>query len=284
MKQIIHYLSLVKISHTLFAMPFALLAFVAAYKFNQLEFSSILLVKMVLCMFTARNAAMSFNRWADRKLDSENPRTRNRELPAGKLSARNVLIFCISQCVLFMLCAAWINPLCFYLSPLALLVILGYSLTKRYTVLCHFILGLGLSIAPAGAYIAVMGQLDRLPIFLSLLVLTWVGGFDILYALSDEVFDRSRKLYSIPSKLGRIHAMHIAQVSHAISAVLCVYIGIVFPFNRLYYIGAAIFLAMLIRQHSILKPNDISRMDEAFGVTNGVAALAYGTLGILAVL
>lgn len=284
MKKFKHYLSLVKISHTIFAMPFALLAFVAAYKFNQQEFRGLLLIQIVLCMFTARNAAMSFNRWTDRHFDAANPRTKKREIPAGLLTTRNVLIFCISQCLVFMLCAAWINPLCFYLSPIALLIILGYSLAKRFTFLCHFILGLGLAIAPAGAYIAVTGKLDWLPICLSLMVLTWVGGFDILYALSDEEFDRSSNLHSIPAKVGRVNAMHISQLAHALSAGLCIYIGIVFPFNRIYYIGAAVFIAMLIRQHSLIKPHDISRMNEAFGISNGVASIIYGTLSILSIL
>lgn len=284
MKKFKHYLSLVKISHTIFAMPFALLAFVAAYKFNQQGFRGLLLIQIVLCMFTARNAAMSFNRWADRHFDAANPRTKKREIPAGLLTTRNVLIFCISQCLVFMLCAAWINPLCFYLSPIALLIILGYSLAKRFTFLCHFILGLGLAIAPAGAYIAVTGKLDWLPICLSLMVLTWVGGFDILYALSDEEFDRSSNLHSIPAKVGRVNAMHISQLAHALSAGLCIYIGIVFPFNRIYYIGAAVFIAMLIRQHSLIKPHDISRMNEAFGISNGVASIIYGTLSILSIL
>lgn len=264
-------------------MPFALLAFVAAYKFNQLNFQPLLLLKILLCMFTARNAAMSFNRWTDRHFDAQNPRTQKREIPAGLISARSALLFCISQCVLFVLFAAWINPLCLYLSPIALLVILGYSLAKRFTSLCHFILGLGLSIAPSGAYIAVSGKLDWLPICLSAMVLFWVGGFDILYALSDEEFDRNSKLHSIPAKLGRVNAMHLSQIVHAFAAGLCLYIGIVFPFNRIYFIGAALFILLLIRQHMILKPHDISRMNEAFGITNGLASLVYGIFAIIAV-
>ena len=198
-EKISKYFRLVKFSHTIFAMPFALIAFFYSLWSTDAEFSWWLLLQVVLCMVFARNVAMGFNRWADRKIDAENPRTANREIPSGAISPRNALIFVIVNAVLFIVTASTINTLTAILSPIALAVVMFYSYCKRFTALAHIVLGLSLSIAPAGAYIAVTGTLTFAPCLLSLLVLTWCGGFDIIYALQDAEFDRARGLHSIPS-------------------------------------------------------------------------------------
>ena len=168
-------------------------------------------ILVILCMVFARSAAMAFNRYLDRSFDAKNPRTAIREIPAGILKANNVLLFTIISCLLFIACTFFINKICFFLSPVALLVVLGYSYTKRFTPLCHLILGLGLSLAPIGAYLAVTGRFDLLPILFSFTVLFWVSGFDIIYALQDEEFDKTNKLYSIPAWLGKAKALRVSE-------------------------------------------------------------------------
>ncbi len=207
-----NYFSLVKFSHTVFAMPFALIGYSLAVSGPEYSFSARLLILIILCMVLARNAAMGFNRLADRKFDALNPRTRNREIPAGLIGSRDAAIFVILNALLFFVAASFINRLTMYLSPVALLIILGYSLTKRFTFLCHFILGLGLSLAPIGAYISITGKFNILPLIYSLIVLTWVSGFDIIYALQDNEFDKSNNLHSVPSAAGI--KMAIADLSH----------------------------------------------------------------------
>jgi len=221
-----NYFSLVKFAHTVFAMPFALIGFTLAVSGTGHQCSLRLLVLVVLCMIFARNAAMGFNRFADRKFDSLNPRTDKREIPSGKISARAATLFVIANSILFIVSAGFINRLTLLLSPVALLIILGYSLTKRITYLCHFILGLGLSLAPIGAYISVTGIFNILPIIYSLIVLTWVGGFDIIYALQDDEFDREHKLHSIPSSAGREKALIISVIVHFITFLLVVSAGL----------------------------------------------------------
>ncbi|MEO1437101.1 MAG: UbiA-like polyprenyltransferase, partial [Bacteroidota bacterium] len=186
------YLSLIKFSHTIFALPFALIGFFIAYAETGSGFSWMIFLLVLGCMVFARSAAMAFNRYLDRDIDAQNPRTAGREIPSGQLKASNVLLFVLINSLLFVVCTFFINPLCFYLSPIALLVILGYSYTKRFTWLCHFVLGLGLALAPIGAYLAVTGEFDWLPLLYSVVVLSWVSGFDIIYALQDEGFDKSQ--------------------------------------------------------------------------------------------
>jgi 4-hydroxybenzoate polyprenyltransferase len=185
-----NYFSLVKFSHTVFAMPFALIGYSLAVSEAEYNFSLRLLLLIVLCMIFARNSAMGFNRLADRKFDALNPRTKDREIPAGIIGSRAAATFILMNAVLFVLTTAFINRLTLYLAPVALLIILGYSLTKRFTYLCHFILGLGLSLAPIGAYISLTGKFSIVPLVYSFIVLTWVSGFDIIYALQDNEFDR----------------------------------------------------------------------------------------------
>ncbi|HEY9124110.1 MAG TPA: UbiA-like polyprenyltransferase [Bacteroidales bacterium] len=274
------YLSLVKFSHTLFAMPFAFIGYFLALKYGDSYFSLKLLLLVVACMVFARNTAMAFNRYADRHIDLHNPRTALREIPAGILKAESVLVFTIINAVLFIATTWFINPMAFYLSPVALFVITGYSLTKRFTVLCHFILGLGLSLAPIGAYIAVTAHFHWLPILFSFIVLTWVSGFDIMYALQDERFDNDWKLKSIPAKLGSRRALILSILLHTISAFLVVLAGTLAHMNLLYWIGAGVFITLLIYQHLIVKPNDISKVNLAFATTNGIASVVFAAFAI----
>lgn len=297
MNKVKNYLSLIKFSHTIFAMPFALIGFfLGTSSLKKVPFVKILsdfistpwqktkvflyhdyyiLILVLLCMVFARSAAMAFNRYLDRKFDAANPRTAIREIPKGIISANNALIFTIISCVLFLVTCFFINKLCFYLSPVALAVVLGYSYTKRFTPLCHLILGLGLSLAPIGAYIAVTGRFDFLPILFSLAVIFWVSGFDIIYALQDEEFDKSQKLYSMPAWLGKEKALRISEILHLFSAIAIVEAGIYGHFGWLYWIGVAIFVGMLVYQHSIVKPNDLKKVNIAFMTANGIASIVF---------
>jgi 4-hydroxybenzoate polyprenyltransferase len=275
-----NYLSLVKFSHTIFAMPFALIGFFLAVQLPTETFEWHLLVKVVLCMVFARNAAMAFNRYIDRNIDEKNPRTAIREIPAGIISANAALWFVIFNCVAFIITTYTINPLCFALSPVALSVVLGYSLTKRFTALCHLILGLGLSLAPIGAYLAVVGEFALLPILFSSAVLFWVGGFDIIYALQDEDFDRKNDLFSIPVALGKNRALMLSNLLHASTAALLFWAGSLGAFHWLYWLGYALFISLLVYQHTLVKPNDLSRVDLAFFTTNGVASVTFAAFVI----
>ena len=276
-----NYFSLVKFSHTVFAMPFALIGFTLAVSGTEHQFSLRLLVLVLLCMIFARNAAMGFNRLADRKFDSLNPRTDKREIPSGKISAGSAAIFVIINSLLFMVSAGLINRLTLFLAPVALLIILGYSLTKRITFLCHFILGLGLSLAPIGAYISVTGTFNIVPIIYSFIVLTWVSGFDIIYALQDEEFDKDNSLHSIPSHTGRKRALIISVIVHFITFILIVTAGFAGNGNILYWTGALIFSGLLLWQHLLVKPDDLSRVTLAFQTTNGIASILYAFFVIL---
>lgn len=274
------YLKLVTFSHTIFAMPFALIGFFLATGFHQYPFSWAKLLVVILCMVFARNAAMGFNRYADRQLDAINPRTHGREIPAGKIKARNALIFSVTNAVLFIVATWFLNPLCFFLSPVALVVVLGYSYTKRFTSWCHLVLGLGLAIAPTGAYLAVAGSFHWIPLLISGLVLTWVSGFDIIYALQDEKFDRMENLYSIPAAVGPANALWISSGLHLLSSVFIVVIGLAGDFGWIYWAGSFFFLLLLTYQHLIVKPGDLSRVNMAFGTTNGIASVIYAAFFI----
>lgn len=235
---------------------------------------------VLLCMVLARNAAMSFNRYLDRRFDALNPRTAVREIPAGVLPAKRVLGFTVVNSLLFIMATYFINTICFFLSPVALLVVLGYSYTKRFTALCHLVLGLGLSLAPIGAYLAVTGTFALLPVLFSFAVLFWVSGFDIIYALQDEAFDRTNELYSIPSKLGGKKALQVSTVLHLLSAAAVVFAGISGHFGWVYWCGVAVFIGMLIYQHSIVKPNDLRKVNLAFMTANGIASVVFAVLVI----
>ncbi len=281
MKGIINYSKLVKFEHTLFALPFALIGFFFALEQNQESLSFKLLALVLLCMVFARNAAMGFNRFLDRKIDKLNPRTAAREIPSGVLKPRAVLLFVIANSVLFMVATWFINSVCFYLSPVALFVILFYSYTKRITPLCHFVLSLGLAIAPMGAYLAVAGKFDWLPFLLSMVVFFWVSGFDIIYALQDEDFDRGLKLKSVPALLGKKRALTASKIIHLFAALFVVLVAIYTPANLIHIIGSVTFISLLFYQHTLVKYDDLSKVNLAFFTTNGVASVIYGVFVIL---
>ena len=232
-------------------------------------------------MVFARSAAMSFNRYLDRKWDEKNPRTAISEIPAGIITPKNALIFTIVSSLLFIVCTFFINRICFYLSPVALSVVLGYSYTKRFTPLCHLILGIGLSLAPIGAYLAVTGRFDLLPILFSIAVMCWVSGFDIIYALQDEEFDKSQKLYSIPAWLGKAKALHVSEVLHVLSAVCSNNRRMVWRVS-IGYIGLELlfFAVCLFTSTLLVKPNDLRKVNIAFMTANGIASVVFAVFVI----
>ncbi len=275
-------------------MPFALIGFFLAFRKNHSQINlndtigwgynitNILtqqnLVKfilVILCMIFARSAAMAFNRYLDRSFDAKNPRTAIREIPAGIIKANNALLFVIVNCIAFITCCWFINKLCFYLSFVALFVVLFYSYTKRFTALCHLVLGVGLSLAPIGAYLAVTGTFDLLPVLFSLTVLCWVSGFDIIYAMQDEAFDKVNQLHSIPAAVGKSKALRISELLHVLAALCIIYAGIYGKFGWMYIAGVAVFVGMLIYQHSIVKPDDLRKVNIAFMTANGIASVVF---------
>lgn len=261
-------------------MPFAVIGFVLGTQVHAFQWQTLLLV--ILCMVFARNAAMAFNRYADKDIDKKNPRTANREIPSGQISSRNALLFVIVNSIAFIITTFFINRICFYLSPVALAVVLGYSLTKRFTALCHFILGIGLALAPIGAYLSVTAQFDWLLLYFSFMVLTWVAGFDIIYALQDEEFDKQHKLNSIPAWLGRKNSILLSISIHIITAFFVVWVGII-GLNRIgYWVGAVIFIGILIYQHVLVTPKDISKVNLAFFTLNGIGSVIYSVFTCLA--
>jgi 4-hydroxybenzoate polyprenyltransferase len=275
-----HYLSLVKFSHTIFAMPFALIGFTLGLQYlagNKIHFENIGLkfFLVIICMVTARSAAMAFNRYLDRHFDQLNPRTAIREIPAGIIKAEKALIFIIINAALFITATFFINTTCFYLSPVALFVILFYSYTKRFTFLCHLVLGIGLSLAPIGAFLAVTGEFDIVPILFSFAVIFWVSGFDVIYALQDIDFDQSQQLYSIPSYWGLKKSLNIARGLHVISASFVIAAFFIGSFYYFYIAGLLVFVGMLVYQHSIVKSNDLSKVNIAFMTANGVASIVF---------
>ena len=275
------YFSLVKFSHTIFAMPFALLGFFTAAAGGNSPFSLKLFLLVILCMVFARNAAMAFNRYADKHIDGLNPRTAIREIPKGIISPKSALIFVIANSVLFIIAAGFINNLTFFLSPVALAVVLGYSVTKRFTALSHFFLGLGLSLAPVGAYISVTGSFSLIPLLYSMVVLTWVGGFDIIYSLQDITFDITNKLFSIPAKTGVKMAIVISSLLHTLSIAFVTATGIINDSGIFYWSGAIAFSALLVWEHILIKPNDTSRINMAFGTINSLAGVIFSSLAIV---
>ena len=281
MKNLVNYSRLIKFEHTLFAMPFALIGFFMAIRENPSLLSLKLLLLVILCMVFARNAAMGFNRFLDRKFDKLNPRTALREIPAGILNPKSVLTFVILNALFFMLATWFVNPLCFYLSPVALFVILFYSYTKRFTALCHFVLSLGLAIAPVGAYLAVTGKFDLLPVFIGLIVFFWASGFDIIYALQDEGFDKENQLKSIPSYFGKKKALTISRFIHLIAAVFVVIVAAFSNSGWIHWLGSVIFISLLFYQHTLVKHDDLKKVNFAFFTSNGIASVVYGTLVIL---
>ena len=260
-------------------MPFALIGFFLASK-NEINWN--ILVFVFLCMVFARSAAMAFNRYIDRDIDTANPRTSEiREIPNGSIKANSALVFVIINSLLFITTTFLINPICFYLSPIALLVVLGYSYTKRFTSLCHLVLGLGLSLSPIGAYLAVTGRFDIIPVLFSLVVLFWVSGFDIIYSLQDEKFDKEQKLHSIPVLLGKKNALILSKLLHFLAIIILSQIGNYEDSGKFYWIGFCVFSTLLIYQHTLVKKDDLSKVNLAFFTTNGIASVIFGIFVIL---
>ncbi len=274
------YLSLVLFAHTVFALPFALVGLTLGLRAVDWAYNPWVVLYVVLCMVFARSAAMGFNRWADRALDARNARTQVRDIPAGRISARAALVFVALNCALFIGTTYLINPLCFYLSPVALAVVLGYSYTKRFTPLCHLVLGVGLGLAPVGAYIAVTEHFAGPEVLLGVVVLCWVAGFDIIYALQDEAFDRANGLLSIPSWLGGQRALAVARALHVLSAGCLA--GFVYWVGGgvLLWAGAVLFASFLVYQHRLVTPTDLSRINRAFFTANGYASVVFGALAL----
>ena len=274
MSKIGDYLRLVKFSHTIFAMPFALLSF--TYAWMTAEHDSVLwvvLLQVVACMVFARNVAMGFNRWADRKIDAENPRTANREIPAGVISSRGAVVFIIVNALLFVATTLTINPLCAWLSPVALFVVMFYSYCKRFTAMAHVVLGLSLGIAPVGAYMAVTGTTVAECWLLAVVVMTWCAGFDIIYALQDAEFDRKRGLHSIPSHFSARTSLVISALLHVVSIAVLALFAMSQPQSWLLYLGCALFATILGMEHYLVTPTKQRNIGIAFGTLNAMASM-----------
>lgn len=274
-------MSLVLFAHSIFALPFAIIGFFLAIETTEHSFDWKKLLLMLVCMVAARNAAMAFNRFLDRDIDAKNPRTAMRDIPAGKISANNALAFTIVNCLVFIAATYFINSLCFYLSPVALFVVLFYSYTKRFTPLCHIVLGIGLGLAPIGAYLVVTNQFDIVPIFYGIAVMCWSGGFDIIYALQDEEFDREHGLNSIPAYFGAKRALRISEILHVLSFIFVLLPAYYMPVGWFYYLGVAFYGILLIYQHRIVSPTDLSRVNRAFMTTNGIASVVFAGFYLL---
>lgn len=298
MKKVLDYLSLIKFSHTIFAMPFAIVGFfMGIFHVKRIHPSSfpedaniivtyfsaeyLKFIWVIACMIFARTAAMAFNRYLDREFDAKNPRTAIREIPRGIISPSSALRFTILNAILFMAAALMINMTCFLLSPVALLVILGYSYTKRFTALCHIVLGVGLALAPTGAFIAVTETVNTAVILLSLGVMTWVSGFDIIYSLQDETFDSSMGLKSIPAAMGRKNALLLSRILHITSALLVFSADVQMELGWSGTIGLGIFVGLLNYQHSLVKADDLSKVNIAFMTTNGIASILYAVFTVI---
>lgn len=232
-------------------------------------------------MVTARNAAMAFNRYLDRDIDALNERTVIRDIPAGKISAKQALVFTCVNCIIFVIATYFINWLCFILSPIALFIVLFYSYTKRFTSLCHLVLGLGLGLAPIGAYLVVTGEFHIIPVLYGLAVLCWSSGFDIIYALQDEEFDKEHRLHSIPAMLGAKRALRVSELLHVLSFCFILLPAFFMQVGVFYYLGVVFYGVLLIYQHKIVSPGDLSRVNRAFMTTNGVASVIFATFYLL---
>jgi 4-hydroxybenzoate polyprenyltransferase len=270
---IITFGKMVKFSHTVFALPFALAAVALAARGHGV--TGVQIAAVLLAMAGARTAAMGFNRIVDRHIDAANPRTAGRELPSGKVSLPVAATLTVASAALFLAAAAWLGPLCLRLAPIVLLLVLGYSFTKRFTWLCHLFLGLAIGSAPAAAWIAVRGRLDVPSLWLSVAVATWIAGFDVLYALADRDFDRTAGIHSIPARFGVRVALVISAVLHAASVAALLVAGRAAGLGWIYLAGMAVVIVMLTWEHAILRPSDLSRLDVAFFNLNGYVSVIY---------
>jgi 4-hydroxybenzoate polyprenyltransferase len=264
---------MVKFSHTVFALPFALAATAIAARGHGITAAQVLAI--LVAMAAARTAAMGWNRIVDRRLDARNPRTAGRELPTGKVSLLAAALLTAASAAVFVAAAASLGRLCLSLSPVVLVLVLGYSFTKRFTWLCHLFLGLAIGVAPAGAWIAVRGEVEMPAIWLVAAVATWIGGFDILYALADLDFDRQAGIHSVPARFGVRAALALSAALHLGTVLALLAAGQAAGLGAIYYLGVAAVLAIFIYEHSILRPSDLSRLDVAFFNLNGYVSLVY---------
>jgi 4-hydroxybenzoate polyprenyltransferase len=266
------YGRMIRFTHSVFALPFALTA--AALAAREEGVSASRLLWIVVAMVSARSAAMGFNRLVDRAHDARNPRTAGRELPRGVLSPREVIAFVVLSSAVFVLAAAMLNPLCLALSPVALAIVFGYSYTKRFTAASHLVLGLALAVAPVGAWLAVRGRFEAPPLVLAVAVLLWVAGFDTIYACQDVEFDAAAGLHSLPARLGVAPALGLARAMHVVAVLLLAGLYWLVPLHPLYLAGVAVVAALLAWEHSLVSPRDLSRVMQAFNV-NGWVSLGY---------
>ncbi len=271
--RVITFGRMIKFSHTLFAMPFALTSVVLASFYDKV--TAYKLVWILVAMIGARSAAMGFNRIADKKFDAKNPRTRNRELPTKKISIGEASAFVAVSSFVLVLAAHQLNPLCFYLSPVALLVVFFYSFTKRFTWLSHLFLGIGMGLAPVGAWLGIAGSISIAPVLLGLTVVAWGAGFDIIYACQDLNYDDEAGLFSIPKIFGPARALGVSSALHFVAFALLVSLRFVLPLGNLYAFGLLVIGVILIRQHKMVKPDDFSKLDFAFFNMN-----AYLSVGL----
>lgn len=276
MKKIQSYFSLVKFAHTIFGLPFAITGFLMGVSDSGQWPAPAVIIATLFCLVFARNSAMAFNRWADRHFDKKNPRTENREIPSGIISSKAALIFTIINVILFIASSYFVNFTCFLLSPVALITVLGYSYLKRLSWISHFVLGLGLMIAPVGAYMAVTSDLSADIFFLGLSVLFWVAGFDIIYSLQDADFDLQNQLYSIPSVFGIKRALSVSRISHLTTfLILLGWWFIYHPDEHWSLIAILLFNLFVLRQHLIIGQGNFSKINRVFFTSNGIASLFF---------
>lgn len=273
------YASLVALPHTVFSLPFALGA--AAIAGSRTQASMMQYVWIVVAVAAARVAAMAFNRYVDRDIDKKNPRTADREIPRGVVSPAGALALTILSSTLFVFAAWRLGPLPLWLSPIALAICLGYSLSKRFTSLPHFFLGVALAGAPAGAWIAITGSFHLAALLLSIAVAAWVAGFDLIYACQDAGFDRDHGLGSVPARWGVKLALQLSSALHVVTALGLVLFGGLLSLGVPYFVGVVAIVATLIYEHAIVSPGDLSRVNRAFFTLNGYVSLVFGACTIL---
>ena len=269
---VVAYGRMIRFPHSVFALPFALTAAVLAAQESGITGGQVFWI--VVAMVAARSAAMGFNRLVDHAIDERNPRTAARELPRGVVSRGEVVGFVVLSSAVFVLAAWMLNPFCFALSPVALVIVFGYSYTKRLTSASHLVLGLALAVAPMGAWLAVQGRFDIVPVVLAVAVLLWVAGFDTIYACQDAEFDRGEELHSLPARFGVARALRLARLMHVLTILLLLSLYWLAALHPFYLVGVAGVAALLAWEHSLVRADDLSRVMQAFNL-NGWVSLGY---------
>jgi 4-hydroxybenzoate polyprenyltransferase len=275
------YSRLVALPHTIFALPFAVGAAALAWKHGAIPFSFARLALIIVAVAAARTAAMAFNRVADRDFDAANPRTQKRELPSGAVSRAGAIALVVAACAIFVVAAALLGRWPLLLAPVALAILLGYSLAKRFTWATHLWLGLALGGAPMGAWIAVTNDFGWAPLTLGLAVMGWVSGFDIIYSCQDDAFDRARGLGSIPARFGRARALAVSRALHVFAVAALAAFGLLLGLGAIYFFGVAVIAGTLVYEQRIVSPTDLSRVDKAFFDLNGYVSLAFAACAIV---